>query len=200
MNWRGLFLESPETFRAFLRCYNLLCILRTERFYVINFHNHFSFSYLEKTLKDRLFKTSGFSNGFSGPESSRDFRETGPSWTRKPGSHLCDKHKDEFWDVHTVKQFGIRKRSNVGEDLVSFKVAYESSWLCLCLTHASSHLWNKHKREISTSTRREKFPFLVLILRLLPHDFSYAYAWTCRAYRTSGNQALFSWKPKKVLF
>ena len=30
---------------------------------------------------------------------------------------------------------------------------------CLCLTHAGSHLWNKHKREISTSTKNGKVSF-----------------------------------------
>ena len=42
-------------------------------------------------------------------------------------------------------------------------MACESSCLCLCLTHAGSHLWNTHKREISTSTRKkENFLFLCL--------------------------------------
>lgn len=33
-------------------------------------------------------------------------------------------------------------------------MAYELPCLCLYLTHACSHLWNKHKREICTSTKK----------------------------------------------
>ena len=64
----------------------------------------------------------------------------------KPGSHLCDKHnykhKHKLATFPHVKQAQENKAYanavNVGGDLEIFKMADESS--CLCLTHAGSHL------------------------------------------------------------
>ena len=81
MHWRGLsnlwttrtwglFLKSPETFRAYFGCHNSLYIFATPRFSAIKLRNHLGFSYIKNTLKEELFKTGGlqFDNWFFGPE------------------------------------------------------------------------------------------------------------------------------------
>ena len=69
--------RKPRNFSDLFRVSgNFLCILRTES--GVNVHDHFGFSYLENILKTQPFKQADdrFTNGFSGPERSRNFRET----------------------------------------------------------------------------------------------------------------------------
>ena len=56
---RGFFFKSPETFRAFFRCFNSLYNFVTQRFYVIKLCNHLGLSYVQSMLKDQLSSTKG---------------------------------------------------------------------------------------------------------------------------------------------
>ena len=53
---RGLFLKSPESFRAYFGCHNSLYIFATPTFQAIKLRNPLSFSYIKNMLKDQLFK------------------------------------------------------------------------------------------------------------------------------------------------
>ena len=77
---RGPFLESPELYGPFSGVTIPLVSQERKGLKVTKLHSQVSFCYFENMLKDRLSKTSGwqFTNGFSGPKSFRDFRETGP--------------------------------------------------------------------------------------------------------------------------
>ena len=54
---RGLSFKSPETIRAFFRCFNSLYMCVTQRFYVIKLRNHLGLSYVPSLLKDQLVST-----------------------------------------------------------------------------------------------------------------------------------------------
>ena len=56
---RGPFLESPETFRVYLWCYNFLPISENKTFPGTKFCNKFALSYLEIIVKGQLFRMSG---------------------------------------------------------------------------------------------------------------------------------------------
>ena len=78
----SLFLESPETFRTYFGLHHFVSPKR-KRLDVRNFAFiliFIPFSTYEKTGFTELAGRS-FTNGFSGPESFRDFRETGP-WSQ----------------------------------------------------------------------------------------------------------------------
>ena len=66
----GLFLKSPETFRACFGCHNSLYIFATPRFQAIKLRNPLSFSYIKNMLKDQLLKISRlqFDDWLFGPE------------------------------------------------------------------------------------------------------------------------------------
>ena len=80
LNRLGPFLKSPETLRAIFGCHHSLCILRIEKIKVVKLHSHFFFVSLKSCQKIGFPKQAvgSFTNGFSGPKSFRDFRETGP--------------------------------------------------------------------------------------------------------------------------
>jgi len=66
----GPVLKSPETLRAYFGCHNFPYIFTTQRFKAIKLRNPLGFSYIKKTLRDQLLKTSGlqFDKCLFGPE------------------------------------------------------------------------------------------------------------------------------------
>ena len=56
---RGFFFKSPETFRAFFRCFNSFYTFVTQRVYVIKLCNHLCLSYVHSMLKDQLLNKKG---------------------------------------------------------------------------------------------------------------------------------------------
>ena len=77
----GLFLESPETFRAHFGWHNSLCIFKTKATLQL-FLFLFPLQHMKRPASQNM---QSFTNGFSGPKSFRDFRETGP-WSRILGT------------------------------------------------------------------------------------------------------------------
>ena len=67
---RGLFLDSPETFRAYFGWHNSPYVFATPRFWAIKLCNPLGFSYIKNMLKDQLSKKSGlpFGNWLFGTE------------------------------------------------------------------------------------------------------------------------------------
>ena len=76
----GPFLESPETFRAHFGWHNSLCNFKTRASRGRKLWSYFYFYSLFNVWKDQLYRISRseFTNGYSGPKSFRDLRETGP--------------------------------------------------------------------------------------------------------------------------
>ena len=76
----GPFLERPETFRVHFRRHSPLCIFKTKASQGMKLCSYFNFSPLCNIWKDTSFTewaSRSFRNGFPGPKSFRDFRETG---------------------------------------------------------------------------------------------------------------------------
>ena len=66
----GLFLKSPESFRAYFGCHDSLYIFATPRLQANKLRNPISFYYIKNVLKDQLFKISRlqFDDWLFGPE------------------------------------------------------------------------------------------------------------------------------------
>ena len=80
----GLFLKSPETFGVSFGCHYSLISSQRRGSKPSNFAVLLIFLTL-KTCKKIIFSKQAdcsLTTSFSGPKSSRDFRETGPSWSQ----------------------------------------------------------------------------------------------------------------------
>jgi len=77
---RGLFLESPETFRAYFGWHNSLCIFKTKAFRGTKLCSYFCFSSLYNMWKDQLYRISRsyFYEWLFGPEKFSGLSRNGP--------------------------------------------------------------------------------------------------------------------------
>ena len=78
--FRGLFLESPETFRAHFGWHNYLCIFKTKAYWGTKLCSYFYFYSLYDIWKDQVCRISrpGFYEWLFGPEKFSGLSRNGP--------------------------------------------------------------------------------------------------------------------------
>ena len=151
---RGLFLESPETFRLYFGWHNCLCIFKTKASRGTKLCRYFLFLFLLQHMKDQLYRTSRsqFYEWLFGTEKFSGFSRNGPQaravigWRSHRWFNTNNRANPDCNSSYSSKGPVKKRREHSKFDKLKFATSLSRPWsiFVLCLS------WTFDRRQVST--------------------------------------------------